>query len=43
MSKMPTEKAKPKMTLKQYEKVLRKLQTELCRLQEWVVHQRGCG
>ena len=26
----------PKMTRKQYEKELRKLQTELCRLQEWV-------
>ena len=27
---------KPKMKRKQYEKELRKLQTELCRLQEWV-------
>ena len=27
---------KPKMTRKQYDKELRKLQTELCRLQEWV-------
>jgi len=26
------------MKRKQYEKELRKLQTELCRLQEWVVH-----
>ena len=26
----------PKMKRKQYEKELRKLQTELCRLQEWV-------
>jgi polyphosphate kinase len=26
----------PKMTRKQYEKEMRKLQTELCRLQEWV-------
>jgi len=28
--------AAPKMNRKRYEKVLRKLQTELCRLQEWV-------
>lgn len=28
-----------RMKRKQYEKELRKLQTELCRLQEWVVHQ----
>ena len=27
---------RPKMKPKQYEKELRKLQTELCRLQEWV-------
>ena len=27
---------KPKMKRKQYEKELRQLQTELCRLQEWV-------
>ena len=30
------DEAKPKMKRKQYEKELRKLQTELCRLQEWV-------
>src|SRR3984957_10659714 len=29
----------PKMKRKEYEKELRKLQTELCRLQEWVVHK----
>jgi polyphosphate kinase 2 len=29
----------PKMKRKQYEKELRKLQTELCRLQDWVVHK----
>ncbi|MCI0685026.1 MAG: polyphosphate kinase 2 [Gemmataceae bacterium] len=29
----------PRMKRKQYEKELRKLQTELCRLQEWVVHK----
>jgi polyphosphate kinase len=30
--------APPKMKRKQYEKELRKLHTELCRLQDWVVH-----
>jgi len=29
--------AKPKLKRKEYEKHLRKLQTELCRLQDWVV------
>jgi len=29
----------PKLDRKQYEKELRKLQTELCRLQDWVVHK----
>ena len=28
---------KPKMKRKEYEKHLRKLQTELCRLQDWIV------
>src|SRR5215813_7750432 len=28
-----------KMKRKEYEKELRKLQTELCRLQDWVVHK----
>jgi polyphosphate kinase 2 len=36
MKPIDVDKAKPKMTRKQYEKELRKLQTELCRLQEWV-------
>jgi polyphosphate kinase len=31
--------AEPRMKRKEYEKELRKLQTELCRLQEWVVHE----
>jgi polyphosphate kinase 2 len=31
--------ATPKMKRKKYEKELRKLQVELCRLQEWVVHK----
>ena len=39
MSKIQTEETKPKMKRKQYEKTLRKLQTELCHLQEWVVHK----
>ena len=29
----------PRMKRKEYEKELRKLQTELCRLQDWVVHK----
>jgi polyphosphate kinase 2 len=37
MSKQP-EETQPKMKRKKYEKELRKLQTELCILQEWVVH-----
>jgi polyphosphate kinase 2 len=37
MSKQ-TEETQPKMKRKKYEKELRKLQTELCLLQEWVVH-----
>ena len=36
MSKNIDEKS-PKLKSKQYEKELRKLQTELCRLQDWVV------
>jgi polyphosphate kinase 2 len=31
--------AVPRMKRKEYEKKLRKLQTELCRLQDWVVHK----
>jgi polyphosphate kinase 2 len=38
MSKQHAEETQPKMKRKKYEKELRKLQTELCRLQEWVVH-----
>jgi polyphosphate kinase 2 (PPK2 family) len=38
MSKQPPAEFRPKMTAKEYEKELRKLQTELCRLQDWVVH-----
>src|SRR3954452_373037 len=37
MSKQSVE-AQPKMKRKKYEKLLQKLQVELCRLQEWVVH-----
>src|SRR5882762_10621590 len=39
MSKNHANEAPPKMKRKQYEKELRKLQTELCRLQDWVVHK----
>src|SRR5271168_1238259 len=38
MSKSNNEES-PKMKRKHYEKELRKLQTELCRLQDWVVHK----
>lgn len=36
---MSDEQEKPRMKRKEYEKELRKLQTELCRLQEWIVHK----
>ena len=39
MSKKHAELARPRMKRKEYEKELRKLQTELCRLQDWVVHK----
>src|SRR6201988_4754856 len=39
MSKPEPEQAKPRMKRKEYEKELRKLQTELCHLQQWVVHK----
>jgi polyphosphate kinase len=39
MSKKEKEELPPKMKRKKYEKELRKLQTELCRLQDWVVHK----
>jgi polyphosphate kinase 2 len=39
MSKQQVDEARPPMKRKKYEKELRKLQTELCRLQEWVVHE----
>src|SRR5437667_5234011 len=39
MSKHDSEETQPKMKRKEYEKELRKLQTELCGLQEWVVHK----
>src|SRR5262245_7588403 len=38
MSKSQKNEAGTKMKRKKYEKELRKLQTELCRLQDWVVH-----
>ena len=38
MTKKPDE-VSPRMKRKKYEKELRKLQAELCRLQEWVVHE----
>jgi polyphosphate kinase 2 len=38
MSKNHQESARPRMKRKEYEKELHKLQTELCRLQQWVVH-----
>jgi polyphosphate kinase len=36
MSKINVDETKPKLKRKRYEKELRKLQTELCHLQEWV-------
>ncbi|MCI0739351.1 MAG: polyphosphate kinase 2 [Gemmataceae bacterium] len=39
MAKRAVEEAPPKLKRKEYEKKLRKLQTELCRLQDWVVHK----
>jgi polyphosphate kinase len=39
MSERKEGKSTPKMKRKQYEKELRKLQTELCRLQAWVKHK----
>ncbi len=36
MKNVDIDETKSKMKRKQYEKELRKLQTELCRLQEWV-------
>lgn len=39
MAKHDPEDDRPKMKRKEYEKELRKLQTELCRLQDWVVHK----
>jgi polyphosphate kinase 2 len=39
VSKKNGEEPRPRMKRKEYEKELRKLQTELCRLQAWVVHE----
>src|SRR5947209_10879743 len=39
MSKKPLQETVPRMKRKEYEKELRKLQTELCKMQEWVVHK----
>jgi len=38
MSKKNLEETNPRMKRKEYEKELHKLQVELCRLQDWVVH-----
>ena len=39
MSEKHNDGSPPKLKPKRYEKQLRKLQTELCRLQDWVVHK----
>src|SRR3954447_22305706 len=39
MSKHQADEATPRMKRKKYEKELRKLQAELCKLQEWVVQE----
>ena len=36
MAKKPNNDEKPKLKRKQYEKEMRRLQAELCHLQEWV-------
>src|SRR5258708_27012264 len=36
MAKKPNNDEKPKLKRKEYEKELRRLQAELCKLQEWV-------
>jgi polyphosphate kinase 2 len=40
MAKKEKEEASPKLKRKEYEKELRKLQTELCQLQDWVKHEK---
>lgn len=39
MPKLQSEKNTSRMKRKEYEKELQKLQTELCKLQEWIVHK----
>jgi polyphosphate kinase 2 len=39
MSKQHADEARPKMKRKEYEEELVKLQTEVCRLQDWIVHK----
>jgi len=39
MASNDEDNGRPKMKQKEFEKELRKLQTELCRLQDWVVHK----
>ncbi|MBL8793555.1 MAG: polyphosphate kinase 2 [Planctomycetia bacterium] len=39
MAKHDADEEQPQLKRKEYEKELRKLQTELCRLQDWVVHK----
>ena len=39
MAKTPDDEGKPNMKRKAYEKELRRLQAELCTLQEWVKHK----
>src|SRR5262249_46904424 len=41
MSKQQTEETETRMKRKKYEKELKKLHTELCRLQDWVVHEKA--
>src|SRR5215475_14558013 len=39
MSKKHADESRPKMKRKEYDKEMRKLQVELCRLQDWIVHK----
>ncbi|MGE5344654.1 MAG: hypothetical protein ACM3JH_01770, partial [Acidithiobacillales bacterium] len=40
MARKKTDPAKPKLKARKYEKELRRLQVELCHLQEWVKEKR---
>src|SRR5262245_56650549 len=39
MAKKRADDARPKLSRKEYDKAMRQVQTELCRLQAWIVHK----